>query len=37
MIAMAIKGYLRIRIAEIIQHVIIGVYLTIVVATILLA
>lgn len=37
MIAMAVKGYIRVKIAEIIQHVLVGVCLLIVVMTILLS
>jgi|14BtaG_2_1085337.scaffolds.fasta_scaffold86469_2 hypothetical protein len=37
MIAMAVKGYLKTQLAQIIQHLVIGLGLTIVIATILLS
>ena len=37
MIAMALKGYIKLQLAQMIQHVIIGVCLIIVIATTLLA
>jgi hypothetical protein len=37
MIAMAIKGYLRIKITEIIQQILVSVCLAVIVATILLS